>query len=164
MIQCVLINFIIGFLNLMHSQLTSNTLSNIPFEGVILDRHNYWRSIIANGHIPSQPNGSNIEKLLWEYQIQNLATNFTNECNADNDPIFDINILNQTNFEFQADFSKYQFGFNKAYFKYNASFNITDTFQVLSIVQQLIDEWFMEYQNYTFGDAQSDATKNYLNV
>ena len=152
-------------MNSQVSQLGNSGPIDIPFEGVILDRHNYWRSMIANGDISNQPHGANMDKLLWEYEIQKLATNFTAECDVDIDPIFDINLLNQTNFSFQADFTKYQFGFNKAYFEYNSSLNNTfDTFQVLTIVQNLIDQWFMEYQNYTFGDSESAATKNYFNV
>merc|ERR1719361_1775039 len=90
--------FIFTFSNLSNAQ---NWKSAIQFEGVVLEQHNLWRSLIANGNIDDQPSGSNVEKLIWDYQIQELAQQFTEKCDANKRPSFDNDKLNNLSFSFE---------------------------------------------------------------
>eukprot|EP01083_Nonionella_stella_P148904 472150_1 len=134
----------------------------IPLEGILLDEHNLWRSMVANGDIDDQPTGGNIEHLLWEYQLQQLAQNFTTQCNAQLEPIFDNDTLNQLNFSFTADFDKFYFGYNTASVSYDRGFNLSHPdFSLL--IQGLVDNWFEAHQQYEFEDPITADTLSYIN-
>merc|ERR1712228_548135 len=117
------------------------------------------RSLIANGNIDDQPSGSNVEKLIWDYQIQELAQQFTEKCDANKRPSFDNDKLNNLSFSFEADFNQFLFGHNIA-FIHNQ--NMT-AIQILYQLQSFINEWFEQHNDYYFNDPISDQISNYLN-
>eukprot|EP01084_Bolivina_argentea_P163951 285139_1 len=134
-------------------------------DAIILNQHNEWRSLIANGHINNHPNGANIEKLLWEYNIEEMSKNYSNKCDTNILPEFNINKLNNINFSFVADFNKYSFGHNSAYIKIGKYFDfMKDKQELENITKYLINQWFKQHNNYIFGDSVKENTKNYFNA
>ena len=104
--------------------------------------------------------GSNIEKLIWDYQIQKIAQQFSDQCDANKRPSFNTDKLSNTTFSFEADFKQFLFGYNIAYIHNQ---NLTQL-QTLYQLQSFVNIWFEQHVDYAFNDPISEENSNYLNV
>jgi len=53
---------------------------NVTLQRMILDQHNYYRSLTALGNTPGYPAATNIESLVWDPALASVAQTYAETC------------------------------------------------------------------------------------
>jgi len=53
---------------------------NVTIQRLILDEHNYYRSLTALGYTPGYPAATDIESLIWDPALASVAQSYADQC------------------------------------------------------------------------------------
>merc|ERR1711911_96327 len=65
----------------------------------ILDRHNMLRAKVANGQEPGQPAAANMQKLVWNTELETIAQRWADQCEFGHDNIYNRVKLDKTSIQ-----------------------------------------------------------------
>jgi len=133
--------------------LTSPNILNISEKEALLDIHNMYRTKVSNGSTLNQPYAKNMNELLWDDGLAQVATNYANKCiwNHNGGRVNDLKLFqNISSFAFPSGL-----GLNVGENLFASSVNNINNIDTLL---SGITAWYNEFLSYVFSTSyQVDA-------
>jgi len=118
---------------------------NVTIQQMLLDKHNYYRSLVASGNTPGYPAATNIESLVWDPALASVAQTYAEKC------IWTHNADRKTQFYQRGDHSMWydssDIGVGENLYAFGPG-----SYDPNSIIWG-VGAWYNEYPNWSYGTS-----------